>query len=440
MTNSHHELLSRFRNSGPAEIVPRPRDLGDHLDHRISVVGNTAFAEFAYLQKVAAEVWGAEETAHFSRVLRDARVTPKAARKANWAHVMEMIDHLPNPWRAPMMLRAERSRKKNQKPGQVIWSADHASAIISALCRWAAYATGTGQPLVPGGAALDLYGTSLIDPTRAGGPVTLRTASDYISRLHAGLAVVAPDAPTGARAFVVRDWRERAALSDASTKTGAQLVGAATLYALGFDLIEAAGSRSVRGLHAAKDFRNGLILAIGTALPQRARALSALAFGSTLWLLDARTIHVRIPAHMLKLPEAAKDGPPFDVVFRNDRLAAALTEYRCSYRPLFDDGSCLFPSMHATGQTITEGQIGRLAGDITKRRLGVRISIHRIRDNVMTDASEYLGGGRMAGKALLGHADIVSGDPYDHSDGMRATRDFAEFVDEQRTAPTELAL
>src|SRR5690606_12423066 len=123
-------------------------------------------------------------------------------------------------------------------------------------------------------------------------------------------------------------WRERAALTGATAKTGAQLVGASRLYNLGFDLIEAARARPVRGLHAAKDFRNGLIFAIGTALPQRARALSALDFGSTLMLLDATTLHVRIPACMLKLREADKDGPAFDVVFRNDRLAAVLAEHR----------------------------------------------------------------------------------------------------------------
>ena len=70
--------------------------------------------------------------------------------------------------------------------------------------------------------------------------------------------------------FVDADWRERAKHAPSSTKTGNQLVGASTIYAFGFRLFDEARSRQVRGVSAAMVFRNGLILAIGAALPEGA--------------------------------------------------------------------------------------------------------------------------------------------------------------------------
>lgn len=129
-------------------------------------------------------------------------------------------------------------------------------------------------------------------------------------------------------------------------------------------MIDDAHMRSMRGLYAAKGFRNGLMLAIGAALPERARALSYLAFERTLFLLEGGHIHVQLPASALKMLERLKlrsDGR--DTVFRNQRLHTALLEYRTMYRPLFDDGDCLFPSMKSAGTAIAEGHIGKLTGE-----------------------------------------------------------------------------
>lgn len=440
MDNAHHDFLANIRAAGPGDPVPTSRVLADHLNDRIARIGDTALAEFAYLQKIAAETWGAEFTAHFARVLRNARVTPKMSRKSKWQQAMEAAMRLPEAWRPAMFCQIERSRAKRCGPGNVIWSADYCLAVTAALCRWDAYAADGHAPLIPGGAMLDRYGAWLIDTTSGTKPTSVRTASDYLSRIHAGLALVAPETVSHAREFVVRDWRERADRFGPTTKTGAQLVGASTLYALGFDLMLEGRSRPLRGLHAAKDFRNGILFAVAASLPERARALSALDFESTLRVPGGDAIHVRIPAEMLKMREDRKDEEPFDLIFHNSELAEALREYRHTYRPLFDDGSCLFPSIKATGHAISEQQIGRLAGDITLRVLGVRIPIHRLRDNVATEASENLDGGRVATKVLLRHADIATGSSYDHSDGMTATRDFGDLLERRRSAPIDLAL
>lgn len=81
-----------------------------------------------------------------------------------------------------------------------------------------------------------------------------------------------------------------------------------------------------------------------------------------------------------------------------------------------------------------------MSAEITEKELGVRIPIHRLRDNVGTDAAENLVGGRLATKALLDHADIGTGDYYDHSSGAKAAAEFSEFLDSRRSAPTDLVL
>lgn len=441
MKNMHVELRERIKSAHPEDPVPTAAELADYLMRRRTVVGDTALAEFAYLQKIAAVVWGAARSAHFGRVLRDARTRPKAARKTKWQKAEDVVAHLPDGWQGPMRRQVDLSRKKSSVPDFTIWSASYAFAVTVALSRWARYATWRELPLVPRGTALDGYAQWLMSDAHAPGPVTLRTASDYLSRIHAGLVVVEPGSASLSRAFVVRDLREAADLIGATTKTGSQLVGASTVYALGFTLMDEARNCAMRGVYAAKRFRLGVLLALAAALPQRARALSALDFATTLTLPGGGAIHVRIPADMLKMREGEKDdGDPFDQVFQNAKLAAALLEYRRDFRPLFDDGSCLFPSVHAPGQSVSEKRLGILAGDITEERLEVRIPIHRMRDNVATEGSENLDGGRRATKVLLGHADIATGRHYDHSNGMKATREFGALVDARRSCPVDLNL
>ncbi len=304
-----------------------------------------------------------------------------------------------------MERQIERSRAPKRVPGFTSWSADYAQAVSTALRRWTEYAATAGLPPVPNGLVLDRYGAFLTDGTEQRKPVSLRTAADYLSRIDAGLAIVEPDSVSTARAYVARDWRERADLVGAPTKTGSQMVGASSIYDLRFQLMDEARSRAMRGLDAAKTYRNGLILSVGIALPQRARALSALTFDSSLRLTGGDAIHVRIPAAMLKLREDQKQGEPFDTVFHNDLLADALREYRHDFRPVFDDAPALFPSVLGRGHALSERRIGTLAGNMTNAAFSVRISIHRLRDNVATEASEELDAGARAATVMLGHRD-----------------------------------
>ena len=437
--NAHLALLRAIRTAGPGECIPDAETLAAHLEARLDAAGPVALVEFQRACKAAAERWGAEPTAHFGRVLRRARARAKPPPKTKRAEAIEAIGRLPVDWRPALRARLE--------PGADVWSADHTLSVARALHRWRGYAGARGLPLMPTGAALDAYGQWLIGGGTGGAnirrkPPSLRSVADYLARIETGLATIHPGADSPARAFVVRDWRERADRHGPTTKTGAQLVGASVIYGLGFDLIQAARHASPRGVDAARLYRNGLILAVGAALPERARALAALAFGTTLRPLGEDRIHVRLPPSVLKMPERLKaDAPPFDAVFANPGLAEALETYRRGFRPIFDDGACLFPSVKAPGQAIGERQIGRLSGDLTEKAFGVRIPIHRLRDNVATEASETLAGGGLAATALLRHRDpATTARHYDHADGLEAARAFAAEIDRRRSRPTDLDL
>lgn len=438
----HHALLRDIRGAHPMDVVPSVERLRAHLSARRAAVGDTAFAEFAYLQKVAAETWGAGRTAHFARVLRDARVAPKLRRGCRWTAAEAQVASLPADWQQPLRDQIAISRSRRTILGRTPWSVDYTQSVLSALRRWVAYCRVRGLPLNPTATTLHGYAVHLVEPGSDATPRTAGTAANYSQRIMAGLSVATGGQfRSEACAFVVADWRERSRTEGAITKTGSQLVGASALYALGFRMIGAAQAQPMRGVGAATTFRNGLILAVGAALPERARALSWLEFDRTLVLLDDTHIHVTLPGQALKGPEARKARAGYDVVFQNPRLAMALHAYRAEYRPLFDDGLHLFPSVHGKPGGISSGQLGKLTGDLTEKEFGVRIPIHRVRDNVATEAAENLIGGAFAAKTLLRHVDEgVTRRHYDHSEGLKAAGAFEDFVESRRKVTADLLL
>lgn len=442
MMNAHLVLLRRFRAASPLDEVPTREALTDHLAARVDEVGAAAFAEFAHLQRVAAEVWGTKRTAHFARVLREARVSDKAPDGCPWETAARMIASLPAQWQEPLAEQIAVSRKGQAVLGKTIWSVDYTKSVLSALDRWVTYCAAEGLPLLPTASAFHRYACHLVQATSDRQPTTTGTAGNYLQRILAGLAVATRGQfRSDACDFVVAEWRQRARAEGASTKTGSQLVGASALYGFGFRLMAKANARPMRGVAAATIFRNGLIFAVGSALPERARALTWLEFDRTLRLIDRTHIHVDLPGQALKYPEARKASKGYDVIFENPGLAEALHEYRAVYRPLFDDGNHLFPSVHGKPGAITSKQIGRLTGDLTEKEFGARIPIHRFRDNVATEASEHLIGGAYAAKTLLRHVDeAITIRHYDYAEGLRSAGEFEDFIEERRTNSAELIL
>ncbi|QFT62029.1 site-specific integrase [Roseivivax sp. THAF30] len=433
--NAHLTLLRTMRAAGPHSQVPQYGELAAHLQDRFAAVGKSAWVEFAHVQRVAAEIWGPEATAHVGQVLRAARVFEKTKRKSDWELAEDAIERLPRRWRDALRAHAELSKQGARVKAARIWSAAHLRNVALVLARWVDHCDTSGLPMTPTGASLDAYASAIANRASA------RTASDYAARILSGFSIIAPGFSSEACDFVVQDWKERAAKEGSSTKTGSQLVGVRRIYDLGFELMDAARARTVRGPQAAKEFRNGILLALATALPQRARAMSALASGTTLHLIGDNTIRIWLPAHLLKLSEDQKNGEPFERLLTSQKLCEAIEEYLEKFRPIFDDGTFLFPSSLNRGEVVTEKHLGRLAGDLTERAFGVRVSLHRLRDNVATDASELLSAGGRKAAYLLGHKDERTTQRYyDHSQGVAVAEEFIDLVEGRRAAMPELAL
>ncbi|WP_050605660.1 site-specific integrase [Ruegeria sp. 6PALISEP08] len=439
--NAHLRLLADIRRASPSDPVPGRAELSEHLSQRQAETGATALSEFAYVQQMANAKWGRGRTAHFAQVLRQHRVSQKPPRRTAWGEAEALLQELPKHWHSPIAGQISLSKQGKRVLGQTLWSAAHTLNVIRALKRWAAYCSVHGCSMVPTGSSLDAFGRHLFADREDGQTVGARTVADYQSRILSGIGLVQPGFASTACNFVVADWRNRADQEGAVTKTGAQLVGATAIWDLGFRHIDNARSAPMRGLDAARQYRNGLILAIGTALPQRARALSCLSFGSSLSLRDDDTVGIRIPASMLKLPEERKQGAPYERSLHNRRLAQALQEYRQLFRPIFDDGCAVFPSIKSRNTGISEKQIGRLTGNMTEKAFGTRISIHRLRDNVATQASETMTATGRAAAALLGHkSQSTVARHYDHSEGIQAAEEFGALLSSYQGAGVDLDL
>ena len=408
-------------------------EIATYLAQRsIEIGGRYAAANLAHLQIGAPVLWSVNHAAMIGMLLRSSRCAPKAPAKTMDEKARAAIERLPSDWQAGLRAKLGSEAGLAEK-----WSDHYVHAVATAMARWHEWSSTFGYDTRPCGVSFQAYAG---DVTRDG--VSERSAADYLMRIASGY-LVAVDGGFYSRAcdHVVARHRAQGKKAGRRTKTADQIVGASTIFDLGMRLVDRARSRGPRGLHAARDFRNGLLLAVAAALPQRARALSSLAFDSTLILLDAPYIRIALPGHVLKLPEARKARSRYDKVIGNPALWAALDEYRRLYRPLFDDGHALFPNVLDMGAGISSSQLGRLVGNITAKHLGVRVSIHRVRDNVATEASEEIRGRRIprAGIARPQAARPRPEASYDHAEGVRAARDYGAHLASRRSVLGETA-
>ena len=317
------------------------------------------------------------------------------------------------------------------------WSADHLNSVTHALLRWLAWCEGSGHDIRPAGMTFHAYACDLSEEG-----VSTRSASDYLGRILSGYSTACdPGFASVACDHVISRLNARGKVEGRPTKTGEQLVGASTIFDLGMEIIENARTLGPRDLFAARDYRNGLLLAMAAAVPQRARALSHFEIGRTIMLLERPCLHVRLPGSALKLREHQKENGGYDRVLENPGLWDAIDEYARVFRPLFDDGGAMFPSILEVGARVSAPRLGCLVGNLTHAHLGVRVSVHRVRDNVATEASEeLLGGGYIAPVLLDNRNPATTMASYDHAQGVRAARDHVKFVASRRSFSSTLRL
>jgi|GEM_PF-2009579 len=427
--------FSEWRGHGDWPLpVPDHTELSSYLSALSTRLGQQyAAAELAYIQLGASVLWGVPIAGMIGQILRQKRCVLKVSARSGDARARSAITSLPESWQEK--LKAKLSSEPGQRAQK--WSAAHVQSVAYALARWYRTSLSFGRDLRPSGTTFHAYAMDLkIDG------LSDQSVADYLSRIVSGFRVaVDPNFYSTGCEHVISRHHALAKVAGRHTKTGAQIVGASRIFDLGMALIEEARRRGPRGLHVSRDFRNGLLLAFAAALPQRARALAHLSFGTTVVLLEKPYVQVVLPGRVLKLREAKKHLASYDKILNNHLLWSALDDYRRDFRPLFDDGAKLFPSMVDIGSAITSAQLGRLAGDLTCKHLGVRVTIHRLRDNVATEASEELQSGGYLAPALIGNKSAATTmASYDHAQGMRAAREHGKHIASRRSSPTTLRL
>ena len=399
----------------------------------------SADAMFGYFQLGAARIWGAEQTAHLAAALRDVRVAPKAAVRSHRDKAARAVSRLPDPgWRAAFdALLAQHGAPGRRGRSAPDWSLSHIESVAAALGRWHRHATASGIDLRPACVALDAYGERL-----AADGCSATTAATYMERVLSGwMTVIAPGDDLSHVRIVVDRWRDRAAHEPKRRGKASRIVPASRIQSLGYALIDKARAAPMHGLHAARTYRNGLMLVVATCLPERARALRALTFDETLTLAAPDEVRIALPGHALKLREKKKSRGGYETVIGNRGLHDALAEYRRTFRPVFDDGAWLFPSTLDRAAPLSENRIGAVCGDVTERALGVRVNVHLLRDCVVTEAIDAMENGGVLASPLLRHRDPrTTRRHYDHAASLEAARDLARALDRRRSSRPELAL
>lgn len=385
------------------------------------------------VQAAAPVLWGMPYASMLAVIRRQRQRPFRTDGKSRADAILFLVARLPEEWRAGLVA------KMSTKPGnrQHQWSNDYLTSVVHALLRWRKWCESSMNAVKPAGISFNAYAGDL-----ALEGVSTRSVGDYLGRIMSGYAAACdPSFASVACDHVISRLNAQGKAEGRPTKTGHQLVGASTIYDLGMKIVEKARAIGPRDLFAARDYRNGLFLAMAAAVPQRARALSHFDIGRSIILREHPYLHVRLPGSALKLREYEKEHAGYDRVLENSALWEVVDEYSRIFRPLFDDGDAMFPSLLEVGARVSAAQLGRLAGDLTQRHLGVRISVHRIRDNVATEASEELRGGGYIAPVLLDNRNpATTMASYDHAQGIRAARDHGDFVASLRTYSAKLRL
>jgi hypothetical protein len=375
----------------------------------------SAYARFAVFQIAAGLAWGPEASAHLALTLRVSRVGKKAAPADRWARAEAAVARLPASRQPPFRTLLEFSRDRPGTRGALVWSAARIESVASALARFHDFAASAGQPPLPTAALCQGWAESL-----APGAAAISIAS-YLARVvDAFEKVLTPGIVYDAAAAVVDRWAVQSQDEPPRKGKAGRILPASDLDRLGFEMMAAADAAPLRRISEATLFRDGLLLALAATLPQRARALAALEFDSTVFLEADGVIRFAIPGEHLKQQERRKARRAFHACIRRPSLHRALARSRAVYRPMFDGGRWLWPSRLDQERGLTEKGLGTIIGDLTKERLGRRVSIHLVRDCVATEIVETDPiGGAVRAAGTLGHRDPrITGEFYVHAEGM----------------------
>ena len=230
--------------------------------------------------------------------------------------------------------------------------------------------------------------------------VTPASVVAEINHLRHALRAVAPTLDQAWLAAVMQRWTKKVQRRDQRHK----MIDASRLHALGIGLMDGA-EQGPDPRAAAREFRDGLLIALLTAVPLRRRNLAQLELGTSV-LRDGLGWTIVIDRESTKSNEPLEYSVPQDLV-------PYLLKYLETFRPHFQGAD----SDRALWLSSKGGRLGAEAiYDVVCRRtlvaFGFAIHPHLFRSIAATKIARDAPGQIMMARDLLGHANVATTDRY----------------------------
>ena len=416
-------LKWRGKKYGP----PSPAEWEEFLDFLLLTRGRAAaFSLVDRLQTYLNDKWGSEVVDAAMYAVRRRRCAPVFSSRTEWDRAEVAIASLPNEWRDPFHKCLIRSRDMSRMHStkDVVYSAATLRGTAYNLSAWYAWCHASGRPFEPSAIGFENWALEMQGQGR-----TPATIAGRLRMIMMGLKIVFPKANFDGAAWVASDWSDAARLIAPPTKHSAGVVPATDIFCFGQQMIAGLDVGSLGRITAAGGYRDGLLLMIAAALPQRARALSHLDSATTFRLLDWPLIRVDLPGRLLKRRRSNPIPRGYHATLDNSVLWEACDTYLQDYRPAFDGGTHFWPSLRRRGKSLDSQRLSEIVADATEKHLGTRVSLHRVRDAVATEVCEHVPSGGQIASRLLDHSDPrIVGRHYDHSTGVVFARELSSLL------------
>lgn len=424
-----------YRDAFGSRLVSDP-DLRAYLARLFQEKGaKQGYAAAMDLRDALSNLWGDEAGATLTRHVRDIQPRAEVTLRTEWDAVRTAMLPLPPEWREPFGRFVDRC-ETDHDPSNGILSPFTLKGLAEALASWARFREGdTGSPLTA--AELNRFATHLAHGGVWASGVLAAATKVCMCYRH----ILAPGFRSQACQAVLRELKARAATAGPCRKTPAQIVPASLIYRTGLDMMAEAEAGPSHDIRAATLYRNGLLLSTTAAVPLRRRAVASLDLATSFRLDVYPAIEIDIAGHFLKLRQDEKSFARYQARLTSPVLWQAAQVWARRFRPIFDDGTALFPSGRVRGEALVSEVLGQVFGDTTEERLGVRVPIHRIRDCVATECIEEMEHGAGWARHLLDHKSAKTTTRfYDHSTGVAAAREYGQLLVSRRSDPTDLLL
>lgn len=189
-------------------------------------------------------------------------------------------------------------------------------------------------------------------------------------------------------------------------------------------MTEADGSATLSRLAKARQFRNGLMVAMLALHPIRLKNFASLTIGHDFVLIDD---HWWIVLSSTATKEARPDERRID-----ETIAAALGKYLSKHRPVLaresvESGALWISSFN--GLPMTYHSVAGAIEGITRSTIGVGISPHMFRTSAASSAAVHAGHNPHLASALLHHRDNrVTEESYNRASSLSAANAFGRLI------------